>query len=487
MVMEENLAEEDKIYFLLKRKCFTDIDILSILAFLLGLFSTFEAFKINIKGASIYPYSLFFIFILPFLIIRALYLKNFNILYADKLLKYFLTILSIYFGLIIFSAIIPFIDNADFFWIFASLKASFKYFMFLTFIWLIFSNYRGKISDYLLKGFIVSLIIQILWGLLQFIYWYNFNLKLNEIIIGDKLGIDPGHIWTNYVVYPIIRITGFHWDPAYLGVWSLMCAYWIILFCNNIFYKYVFSIIAIIVFINTFSRTALFSLLMVLFVIFLSKTIIFLFRWKIKYKFNKKILMVFIILLIACIISLTIIDFSGDFIGKTLEQLINLAPAGNQRHLNYFKAGVFAISNSIPRLFFGYGYRNGMRGLQDLPNVEGLLPDFRISKTGLVIESDFVNNYLELGMLGFIVFLLIFIVGIIYLFKRRKYNLRLIKIGYIDKNICINEVKKINFFILCYCLLFFSGFFYSYKDSFWYWLVTIMPFLVLRGEIKNAK
>ena len=67
MVMEENLVEGDKLNFLLKRKYFTDIDILSILVFFLGLFSTFESFKINIKGANIYPYSLFFIFILIFL------------------------------------------------------------------------------------------------------------------------------------------------------------------------------------------------------------------------------------------------------------------------------------------------------------------------------------------------------------------------------------------------------------------------------------
>lgn len=487
MVMEENLAEGDKSNFLIERKDFTDIDILSILAFFLGLFITFESFKINIKGANIYPYSLFFIFILIFLIIRTFYLKKFNIFYTGKLLKYFLIILSIYFGLIIFSIIIPFIDNADFFWIFVSLKASFKFFLFLIFVWLIFNNCQEKVSNYLLKGFIVSLIIQIIWGLFQFVYWYKFNFKLNEVIIGNKLNIDSGHIWTNYVVYPIMRITGFHWDPAYLGVWSLMCAYWVILFCNNKFYKYFFSSIAIIIFVNTFSRTVLFALLMTLFIIFLRKTIIFLFQWKIKFKFGKEILAVFIIVLITCIVSLAIIDIQGDFIGKALAQLTNLAQAGNQRHLNYFRAGVFAIFKSIPRLFFGYGYRNGARGLQELSNVESLLPGFCISKTGVIIESDFVNSYLELGILGLMIFILIFIVGITYLFKRKKYNLKVIKTGAINKNIYLNEIKKINFFILCYCLLFFSGFFYSYKDSLWYWLVIIMPFLILRKEIKNAK
>ena len=253
------------------------------------------------------------------------------------------------------------------------------------------------------------------------------------------------------------------------------------------FYKYFFSSIAIIIFVNTFSRTALFALLMTLLFIFLRKTIIFLFQWKIKFKFSKEILIVFIIVLMVCIISFTIIDLSGGLISKTLKQLTNLVPAGNQRHLNYFRAGVFAIFKSIPRLFFGYGYRNSMRGLQTLSNVESLLPGFAISKTGVIIESDFVNNYLELGILGLMIFILIFIVGITYLFRRKEYNLRIIKTGAIDKNIYLNEIKKINFFILCYSLLFFSSFFYSYKDSLWYWLVIIMPFLILRKEIKNAK
>ena len=266
-----------------------------------------------------------------------------------------------------------------------------------------------------------------------------------------------------------------------------MCAYWVILFCNNKIYKYFFSSIAIIIFVNTFSRTTLFALLMTLFIIFLNKIIIFFLRWKINFKFNKEILVVFIIVLIACIVSLTIIDLSGDFINKTLKQLTNLAPAGNQRHLNYFRAGVFAIFKSIPRLFFGYGYRNGQRGLLELSNVEDLLPGSGVSKAGVVIESDFVDSYLKLGILGFVIFLLIFIVGITYLFKRKKYNLKVIKTGAIDKNIYLNKIKKINFFILCYCLLFFSGFFYSYKDSFWYWFVIIIPFIILRKETKNAK
>jgi len=90
MAMRENLVKEDNLIFLPKKKYFSDLDILSIFAFFLGLFSTFEAFKINIKGGNIYPYNLFFLLILSVLIIRTFYLKKFNILYTDKLLKDFL-------------------------------------------------------------------------------------------------------------------------------------------------------------------------------------------------------------------------------------------------------------------------------------------------------------------------------------------------------------------------------------------------------------
>jgi hypothetical protein len=487
MVMEENLEEGDKLNFLLDKKDFTDIDVLSILAFLLGLFSTFEAFKINIREAHIYPYTLIFIFFFLCLVVRFLYLKKVDILKDGKITNIFLIILSVYFGLIIFSVIIPLLDNADYFWVFVYLKASIKFFAIFIFIWLIFTNYHERIFSLLFKGFFISLIIQILWGILQLGYWYIFNINLNEILLGNKLGIDPSHTWANYVIFPIVRITGLHWDPAYLGVWSLMCTYWIILFCNNKFHKYFFSCVTTIVFINTFSRSALFALSMIVFILFLNKIIIFLSQWRLRFKLNKKILLFFLIILTVCIVSLTIIELSGYFPSKVFIRLTNFSAAGNQRHLNYFKAGLFAISDSIPHLIFGYGYRNGMRGLQQLPNVESLLPGFHISKSGVSTESDFVNSYLELGLLGFIIHLLIFIIGIIYLTSRNKQYYRLMKKGIINKLLYNNKKKRINFGIFCYMLLFFSGFFYSYKDSFWYWLVIILPFFMLREEREDIE
>lgn len=62
--------------------------------------------------------------------------------------------------------------------------------------------------------------------------------------------------------------------------------------------------------------------------------------------------MVFIIVLMVCIVSFTIIDLSGDFISKTLKQLTNLAPTGNQRHLNYFNAGVCLLSLQVYYAYF---------------------------------------------------------------------------------------------------------------------------------------
>ena len=205
---------------------------LSILAFLVGLFSTFKAFKYNIGGIYVYP--LTFVFILfVFVSLYNVFLSNIKIkiLNFKKLSHLFIVIISLYFIEIIFSVIIPILD-ADDPWLFASLKASLKFSIFLLFIWLVFNTSERKISEALLKGFILSIVIQVLWGLNQIVCWYVFNININTIIFEQILRIDPGHRWNNYVIYPILRVTGLQWDPAYLGIWSLICTFWVLIFVN---------------------------------------------------------------------------------------------------------------------------------------------------------------------------------------------------------------------------------------------------------------
>ena len=401
---------------------------LSILAFLVGLFSTFEAFKYNIGGIYVYPFT--FVFgLFVFVLLCSVFLSNIKItiLNFKKLSHLFIVIISLYFIEIIFSVIIPILDGADDPWLFASLKASLKFSIFLLFMWLVFNTSERKISEALLKGFILSIVIQVLWGLNQIVCWYVFNININTIIFEQILRIDPGHSWSNYVIYPILRVTGLQWDPAYLGIWSLICTFWVLIFCKHKFLKYSLLSISLFVFINTFSRAALFGLFSTLFFCFLYKITKFIQRWKIALSSVKISIVSIIIGIICCCVS---INLFGNFFHEIIKERININTEGSVRHINYFEAGVYAISNSISRMFFGYGYRNGIRGLWQIPDVEFLLLGISHFKVPSSPESDFMNAYLELGIMGFILFISIFIVGLLFLQSKKNEFLYLKKIEF---------------------------------------------------------
>jgi len=50
-------------------------------------------------------------------------------------------------------------------------------------------------------------------------------------------------------------------------------------------------------------------------------------------------------------------------------------------------------------MFFGYGYRNGVRGLWQILNIEFLLSEISDFKISFFPESKFVNAYLELSII----------------------------------------------------------------------------------------
>jgi len=464
------------------------MNLLSILSFLVGLFSTFQAFKYSIGGVYVYPFTFVFgLFIFALLCTAFLSNVRIKILNFKKLSHLFIAIISLYFIEIIFSVTIPILDGADNPWIFASLKASIKFSIFLLFVWLAFNMPNKRVFEALLKGFILSIVIQVLWGLNQIICWYVFNIDINTIIFKQALGIDPGHRWSNYVIYPILRVTGLQWDPAYLGVWSLICAFWALILCKHKFLKYLLGGISLFVFINTFSRATFFGLLATLFFAFLYKVTKFIQRWKVALR-SVTISIMSITIIALCI---PIFIETVNLLGKSLNEVVKERTDTNNesfiRHMGYFKAGVYAISNNIPKMFFGYGYRNGVRGLWQVSGVQFLLPGILSFKAPSSPESDFVNAYLELGAIGFISFISIFIVGFLFLHNKKSQFFNLRKLDLISEESYLEGIRYINFFSLCYGLLFFSGWFYSYKDSLWYWLIIIMPLLVLKREIKNAK
>jgi Ca2+/Na+ antiporter len=228
------------------------------------------------------------------------------------------------------------------------------------------------------------------------------------------------------------------------------------------------------IFIMTFSRTGAFSAIMVLALIFLAYLMRTLYKMKIKTRVNRSIRALGSIVLMICIVLGAFFWFiGGNNIYKVIRERTDLETVSSQRHFNYFGQGANAILGSVPRLLFGFGYRNGGRGLLETSSAINTLPGIQNIKIPWSPESDFVNNYLELGLFGFVSYLLIFMFGVFYLKEINLEVLRAFKNKTLDSFNYAVLKKKIFFFLACYGLLFFAGFTYVFKDNIWYWLLII--------------
>jgi len=469
----------------MKKFFLTDKNLINILAFLFGLTCTFCAFKFSLKGIYFYPSDFFYYSLIFFLTFFVLFRgriktpppKKENILYS---------LLIFFFLIIVFSVFIPILDNASFEWVFVSLKASFKFIIltyFLVLLFLISDNLKLKFFSNFFKGFFISIIIHVIFSITQLITWYSFKIDLNKFIFLDMLGAESAR--THFIIFPILRTSGLHWDPAYLGIWILIGTAWIWFFWKDNWIKKAILSLFGLIFIMTFSRTGVLALIMVLFLIFSSYLIRTLYKMEIKVKINKSIKVLSNIILIICIaLGMSFYFIKGDDIYKIVQERTDLEIVSSQRHINYFNQGARAISSSIPRLLFGFGYRNGGRGLLETPGAVNFLPGIQNIKIPWSPESDFVNNYLELGLFGFVFYFLIFIFGTLCLKKINLEALKALKNKTLNHSNHTALKNKVFFFLACYGFLFFAGFGYAFKDGIWYWLLIISSTSVSL-ELKN--
>lgn len=464
----------------MEKLIFTDKKIIGILAFLLGLTCTFQAFKFLIGGFYFYPSDIFY-YLLIFFLILAIFLRGELKISIPYNVKFLYLALILYFFIVIFSGAIPIFEGASAIWAFASVKAVLKFLIFLFFLLLVFllsNDLKNAVFSKFLKGFICSIFIQMIFSLGQLIAWYFKKVELNKLIFGNFFGIEAGHSWTNFVVYPILRVTGLHWDPAYLAIWTLIGLTWIILFWKNNFSKKLFLPLFLLIFIMTFSRTGIFALFAVLGIVCLGFLVRLLYKMRISMKLNIKNSIG--LLLIVCIVLGAAIYLIENNRGVTeiLTERLNVESVSSQRHFNYFLQGLRAISSNPLTLFFGFGYRNGGRGLENISDIEFYLPGIKNTLPPWSPESDFVNSYLELGLIGFFSYLFVFFIGIFYLRKIKEEALRTYNNKILSKSDYLDVKKKALFFSICYGFLFFAGFFYGFKDSLWYWLLIMSSFSV---------
>lgn len=435
--------------------------------FLLGLTSTLIIFKFDIGIGSVYFFDLFFYLLIAISILylfkkkKLIYkqIKNINFKISINMYILFLVIT-------IFSVLIPVFDNANFMWIFTAFKSVINKWIptLILVIMLQFmdKNYNLHFYKNFINGFIVSIFIHAIWSIIGLILWFGYNISLNYVML-EKLKLDVGHSAYSLAYPGILRMSGLHWDPAWYGIWAPIAFFWIQLFIEKTINKFIFSIIILLPWIFTFSRTGAFSFGFVI-VLYLSYKLFSLISLNFiikKRKIFKSIKIIIICSFLVIIVISTIMLSYSEIITGILESRTNLEASGTSRHFNYLTKGYKVLGiGGIHNFLLGFGYRNAGRGLisDEYLRKEILVSDDFGQNKIWDPESDWARILIGLGIIGFLLFIL--------------YNIFMVRSSLIL--IKYKVLVKYNYFYLFSILLIFTaGLFYSYSDDRWYHLILV--------------
>lgn len=175
--------------------------------FLLGLFCGLYALRLYNISLVFFP-----LFIISF----------FNIIEFLQFYKISINMMLFYYSFIIISLLFSLIYGDE---TFIQNFISLEFFKILVFIFIsIFIKIKKNNIKYFFLGLKITIFINLIWGLLEFILWKFNKFSLNEFIFGNILKIDSGgHVWSNIIRdSDKIRPCGFSWDPLNLGILSAL-------------------------------------------------------------------------------------------------------------------------------------------------------------------------------------------------------------------------------------------------------------------------
>lgn len=304
-------------------------------------------------------------------------------------------------------------------------------------------------------GFITGVFIHGVYSFVQLIFWYFIGGDIQSEFL-NSIGITKesvGHDLVNIVAPGIIRVAGIHWDPAFFGLWGA------IVILLNIYYKPFLSkfklkhlLIAIlwIAWIMTFSRTGYFGVIMTMCILSLIA------------RFNPTVSKVHFGYIVRGIVVIVGIGFciylsqTSELRNSFDEALIvrfshNEEDEGTGRHLAYPIYTLEGMLHDPVHLIMGYGARNSSRAIY----YSGNIPDFVNQPEAFDIESDLCKVLANYGLIGFLLFLY-FNYRIVFLFVKRC-DFRRSIFPY--------------FYLISIVTTFFAGFFYTFNDSRWIWII----------------
>lgn len=440
------------------------------LFFLLGFLSTLQIFKYQIFGANIYPFDLVYYSLIIILSVQLFRNKREIVFVLPKGGKMIFLLFLLYY-LFSVNFISPIIDNVNSYNILPAIKFFLKRVIFLVFFFLIFisiKEIKSKFIKFYLSGFYISIIFHALYSYIVLYFWYfhQFDIHTKWLSFLGITETSVGHGFRNFIYFPILRTNGFHWDPAYFGLWGVLGLFFTILKTDNVYKKSLFIVIIFIPWVFTFSRSAVFGLL--------STSLILIF---IMFKTKKTMPQILNLINVKSVILLSLIiiplmffvSVSGkiSFVEILKSRVQVEDDVHTQKHLQYPVMATKALLTNPLHFFLGYGNRNSGRAVAD--DIIAIQDDFHADRP-FDVESDLVRILLNRGVLGFSTYL-IFIAVILF---------ELIKAYFRNKD------WLYLFVFIVICSTFFAGFFYAYNDSVWVWMFWIMAIFLLNKEDINS-
>jgi hypothetical protein len=443
---------------------------MNLVFFLLGLFSTLQIFKYNIFGANVYPFDLIYYFSIVILSINLL--KKGNVDFKSFLGKekkvVFIFLLYYLFSINLF---IPILDSVGNDYLLVTIKFFIKKIIFIVFFFLILyskDDIKKKFINYFIMGFIISIFLHSFYSYFTSYFWYLQKIDIHSIWL-NAIGITEAsvqHGFRNFIYYPILRTTGFHWDPAYFGVWGVLGVLYIFMKPYNLKLKLFLILVIVLPWILTFSRSAVFGLLATILILILAMIFS---RKRLKHIWNSKNIIIIIVLIHFIIILMLSISLTGKIDFRDVFKSRMEVDIHTQKHLQYPAMALKAFAVDPFHFAFGYGNRNSGRAVvEDIIAIQ----DDCYPTRAFDIETDLIRIPLNTGILGFSTYLLFLII---------------ISVGLIKKYYRSNNELTL-FVFIAICTTFFAGFFYAYNDSVWVWMFyAIAVLLVQDNEIITEK
>jgi len=318
---------------------------------LLGFFCTMNAVAIKIAGLSFAVYNVIIMLLLALQLYQNLQKKHILFyLSANYALWY-----AFFMGMI-FSVIVACFTTTDV-WINNSIFLTGKFLVFILGMLLLFNNEElVKYRRWFFKGLFYSAIAQLIWGILQLIFWYEFSNNINQTVFGDFLGIGGADInWDANIMGGVIcRMSGFSWEPANFAL--IMLVGWIL--SSSVQAKAMF----ILALIFSTSKTGFLCLLLLFIIMSIRKIksanyfIDTLFSWKGIFYTGLLIFVFSVSIIIFQDIFLTFIDTFSDMWNNLLISIMTDGNDSANVHKTYYTE-LFKVwdLSSLMNIIFGYG------------------------------------------------------------------------------------------------------------------------------------